>query len=196
MEFFVPSNAQAWTSLSAQAHFHGDAQQARAAHLASRAVRSILLYGIGSFAQRPRMITGTTPRTMERDVPPEAEIIGFDNELITWQRPTGFARDPNAHPEWAAAIWSAARAALLTQYHRDDDTHAGALHTPPGTVVAFRTDAVYLTTPQNWPYRHRPGDYLIKGHLPGPVEAPTDEEQLLTLRDTGRQALATTPEET
>ncbi|MDO0917806.1 hypothetical protein QQM39_45605 [Streptomyces sp. DT2A-34] len=182
---------ETWTNLSAQAHFHGAAQQARAAHLASRAVRSILLYGIGAFAQRPRMVTGTTPRSLERDVPPDAEIIGFNDELITWQKPTGFARDPNAHPEWAAAIWSGARAALLYQRHRDDDTHAGALHTPPGTVVAFRTDALYLTQPHNWPYHHQPGDYLLRGHLTGPVTAPTAEEELLTLRDAGRAALTT-----
>lgn len=185
---------ETWTNLSAQAHFQGDAQQARAAHLASRAVRAILLYGIGSFAQRPRMVTGTTPRSMERDVPPDAEIIGFDDELITWQRPSGFSRDPNAHPEWAAAIWSGARAALLTQRHRDDDTYAGALHTPPGTVVAFRTDALYLTQPQNWPH-HQPGDYLLRGHLTGPLTAPTTEEELLTLRDTGRAALTSTGQE-
>ncbi|MER7568328.1 hypothetical protein ABTZ93_36025 [Streptomyces sp. NPDC097941] len=182
---------ETWTNLSAQAHFHGNAQQARAAHLASRAVRSILLYGIGAFAQRPRMVTGTTPRTQERDVPADAEIIGFDDELITWQKPTGFARDPNAHPEWAAAIWSAARAALLTQRHRDQDTYAGALHTPPGTVVAFRTDALYLTQPHNWPHHHQPGDYLLRGRLTGPLTAPTTEEELLTLRDTGRAALTT-----
>ena len=185
---------ETWTNLSAQAHFQGDPQQARAAHLASRAVRSILLYGIGAFAQRPRMVTGTTPRTAERDVPPDAEIIGFDDELITWQKPTGFSRDPNAHPEWAAAIWSAARAALLTQRHRDDDTYAGALHTPPGTVIAFRTDALYLTQPQNWPYHHQPGDYLLRGHLRGPLPAPTSEEELLTLRDAGRAAIATSQE--
>ncbi|MGA5444289.1 hypothetical protein ACPCKW_32995 [Streptomyces griseoincarnatus] len=182
---------ETWTNLTAQAHFQGDAQQARAAHLASRAVRAILLYGIGSFAQRPRMVTGTTPRALERDVPPDAEIIGFDNELITWQKPTGFSRDPNAHPEWAAAIWSGARAALLSQRHRDDDTYAGALHTPPGTVVAFRTDALYLTQPQNWPYHHQPGDYLLKGHLTGPLPAPTTEEELLTLRNAGRAARTT-----
>ncbi|MFB7575161.1 hypothetical protein [Streptomyces sp. NPDC056165] len=186
---------ETWTNLSAQAHFQGDAQQARASHLASRAVRSILLYGIGSFAQRPRMVTGTTPRTLERDVPADAEIIGFDDELITWQKPTGFARDPNAHPEWAAAIWSGARAALLTQRHRDDDTYAGALHTPPGTVIAFRTDALYLTQPQNWPHHHQPGDYLLKGHLTGPLPAPTTEEELLTLRDAGRAALTATGQE-
>ncbi|WP_331732881.1 hypothetical protein OG613_48835 (plasmid) [Streptomyces sp. NBC_00015] len=186
---------ETWTNLSAQAHFQGDAQQARAAHLASRAVRAILLYGIGAFAQRPRMVTGTTPRTQERDVPPDAEIIGFDDELITWQKPTGFGRDPNAHPEWSAAIWSGARAALLSQRHRDDNIYAGALHTPPGTVIAFRTDALYLTQPQNWPYHHQPGDYLCKGHLTGPMSAPTTEEELLTLRNAGRTSLTTTGQE-
>lgn len=187
---------EAWASLTAQADLNGDPAQRTAAHLASRAVRAILLYGIGAFAQRPRTVTGTTPRTAERDVPTDAEIIGFNDETITWQRPTGFTRDPNAHPEWAAHIWSSARAALLSQRHREDDTYAGALHTPPGTVVAFRTDAVYLTQPQPWPYHGQPGDYLNKGHLTGPVTAPTTEDELLVLRDRGRttQQPTTTPE--
>ncbi|MGW0702305.1 hypothetical protein ACWD0A_23910 [Streptomyces sp. NPDC002867] len=180
---------EAWASLAAQAELHGDPDQRQAAHLASRAVRALLLYGIGSFAQRPRMVTGTTPRTHERDVPADAEIIGFTDDTITWQRPTGFSRDPNAHPEWAAGIWSAARAALLSQRHRDDNIHAGALHTPPGAVVAFRTDALYLTSTQNWPYHGQPGDYLLKGHLTRPVSAPTTEDELLALRDLGRTAL-------
>ncbi|MEU3401980.1 hypothetical protein [Streptomyces filamentosus] len=182
----------AWATLAAQADLHGDPAQRHAARLASRAVRSLLLYGIGSFAQRPRMVTGTTPRAQERDVPADAEIIGFTDETITWQRPTGFTRDPNAHPEWAAAIWSGARAALLSQRHRDDNAYAGALHAPPGSVVAFRTDAVYLTTPQPWPYHGQPGDYLHKGHLAGPLAAPTTEDELLTLRDAGRAALQKT----
>ncbi|MFD9722103.1 hypothetical protein [Streptomyces sp. NPDC059076] len=183
----------AWSSLTAQADLNGDPDQRTAAHLAARAVRALLLYGIGAFAQRPRTVTGTTPRTMERDVPPDAEIIGFDDQTITWQRPTGFTRDPNAHPEWAAHIWSSARAALLTQRHRDDNTYAGALHAPPGTIVAFRTDAVYLTQPQPWPHHSQPGDYLNKGHLPGPITAPTTEDELLTLRDKGRAAHHATP---
>ncbi|MGW0828690.1 hypothetical protein [Streptomyces sp. NPDC002845] len=135
------------------------------------------------------MVTGSTPRGAERDVPPDAEIIGFDEEQITWQKPTGFARDPNAHPEWAAAIWSGARAALLTQRHREEDTYAGALHTAPGSVIAFRTDALYLTQAQNWPHHHQPGDYLLRGQLTGPLAAPTTEEELLTLRNAGRAAL-------
>ncbi|MCZ4120230.1 hypothetical protein [Streptomyces sp. H39-S7] len=181
-----------WSRLAAQADLHADPEQRTAAHLASRAVRAILLYGIGAFAQRPRTVTGTTPRTQERDVPTDAEIIGFDEQTITWQRPTGFARDPFAHPEWAAGVWSSARAALLSMRMREDDTYVGALHTPPGTVVAFRTDAVYLTTPQPWPYHGQPGDYLRKGHLPGPVPAPATEDDLLTLRDKGRTHLAAT----
>ncbi|MEU7244908.1 hypothetical protein ACI2L4_35115 [Streptomyces sparsogenes] len=185
-----------WARLTAQATMHGHANQRVAAHLAARAVRAILLYGIGSFAQRPRTVTGTTPRTLEREVPPDAEIIGFDDQTITWQHPTGFARDPYAHPEWAAGIWSAARAALLSQRMREDNTYVGALHTPPGTVVAFRTDALYLTAPQNWPYHGQPGDYLHKGHLAGPIPAPTTEEDLLALRDAGRTALAQTHSET
>ncbi|MFF7205337.1 hypothetical protein [Streptomyces sp. NPDC008141] len=182
---------EAWSSLAAQAELHGDPDQRLAAHLASRAVRALLLYGIGSFAQRPRMVNGTTPRSAERDVPADAEIIGFDNDTITWQRPTGFTRDPNAHPEWAAGIWSGARAALLSQRMREDNTHVGALHAPPGTVVAFRTDAVYLTSPQNWPYHGQPGEYLRKGQLTGPVPAPATEDELLALRDAGRTALQT-----
>ncbi|WP_405419353.1 hypothetical protein [Streptomyces erythrochromogenes] len=180
---------EAWSRLTAQAQLHGDPAQRTAAHLASRAVRAILLYGIGSFAQRPRMVTGSTPRTMERDVPQDAEIIAFDDHHITWQRPTGFTRDPYAHPEWAAGVWSSARAALLSQRMREDNTYVGALHAPPGSVVAFRTDAVYLTGPQNWPYHGQPGDYLHKGHLAGPVPAPTTEDELLNLRDIGRAAL-------
>lgn len=182
---------EAWAALAAQADLHGDPEQRLAAHLASRAVRALLLYGIGAFAQRPRTVTGTTPRTMERDIPSNAEIIGFDNDTITWQRPTGFTRDPHAHPEWAANIWSGARAALLSQRMREDNTYVGALHAPPGTVVAFRTDAVYLTEPQNWPYHGQPGDYLRKGHLTGPVPAPATEDALLALRDQGRNTQET-----
>ncbi|MHA4820414.1 Mucin-19, partial [Streptomyces aculeolatus] len=40
----------AWAALAAQAEMHGDERQRTAARLASRAVRAILLYGIGGFA--------------------------------------------------------------------------------------------------------------------------------------------------
>jgi len=40
-------------------------------------------------------------------------------------------------------------------------------------VIAFRTDALYLTQPHDWPYHHQPGDYLLRGQLTGPLVAPT-----------------------
>lgn len=176
----------AWGSLRAIAAAHGDEGQRTAAHLASRAVRAIMLYGIGGFAQRPRTTTASVPVGREQDIPAGAQIIGADATTITWQRNAGFSRDPYAHPEWAAGVWSGARAALLSTRMREDDVSVGALHLPPSSVVAFRTDAIYTTATVDWPYHSRPGDYLVKGHLPMPITAPANEEELLTLQSLGR----------
>jgi hypothetical protein len=153
-------------------------------------VCSILLYGIGGFAPRPRITTGSTPLGKERDVPAGARIIGNDGDTLTWQRDAGFSRDPCAHPEWAVGVWTGARAALLSTKMREDNVHVGALHLPPGTVVAFRTDAIYTTHDAAWPHHSQPGDYLRKGHLPGPVTGPRTEEELLSLQALGRAHLA------
>jgi hypothetical protein len=183
----------AWTGLRAVSELHVDDRQRTAAHLASRAVRSILLYGIGGFAQRPRVTTATVPVGREADIPAGAQIIGSDGQTITWQRSTGFSRDPYAHPEWAAGVWSGARAALLSTRMREDGVSVGALHLPPGSVVAFRTDAIYTTAAEQaaaWPYHRQPGDYLLKGRLSGPVAAPATEDDLLALQAAGRAQLA------
>lgn len=180
----------AWAALRAMSGLHGDERQRAAARLASRAVRSVLLFGIGGFAQRPRTTTGTVQVGREADIPAGAQIIGADGEHITWRRATGFARDPYAHPEWAAGVWSAARAALLSMRMREDDVHVGALHLPSGSIVAFRTDAIYTTADPGWPYHGQPGEYLVKGRLPGPVTAPTTEEEFFILQSLGRAALA------
>jgi hypothetical protein len=74
---------------------------------------------------------------------------------------------------------------------RPENVPVGALHIPAGQVVAFRTDAIYLTARHNWPYHGEPGDYLLKGHLTGPLPAPASEDELLALRDKGRAILAT-----
>jgi hypothetical protein len=182
---------EAWASLSAGAQIHADARQRQALYLASRAVRSILLFGIGGFAQRPRLVTGTTPLDELHLVPVGAEILTHDDRHVTWQRVSGFSRDPMAHPEWAASVWSGARAALLSMRMRPENVPVGALHIPAGQVVAFRTDAIYLTARHNWPYHGEPGDYLLKGHLTGPLPAPASEDELLALRDKGRAILAT-----
>ncbi|MGW4651351.1 hypothetical protein [Kitasatospora sp. NPDC004289] len=181
----------AWADLTNLARVHGDERQRTAAYLASRAVRSVLLFGLGGFAQRPRLVTGTTPLT--EALPAGVEILGQDETVVTWQRQAGFSRDPNAHPELPANVWSGARAALLDTKYRDGKEivgHAGALHAKPGTVVYFGTDAIALTERQPWPYRGEVGDYLLKGHLTGPVPHPTTQEQYLTLRGPGRAELA------
>ncbi|MER6301599.1 hypothetical protein ABT247_18830 [Kitasatospora sp. NPDC001539] len=181
----------AWADLTNLSTLHGDERQRTAAYLASRAVRSVLLFGLGGFAQRPRLVSGTTP--IGEALPAGVEILGQDGEVVTWQRQAGFSRDPYAHPEWAAYVWSGARAALLDMKYRQGKeviAHAGALHARPGTVVYFGTDGIALTERQPWPYRGEPGDYLLKGHLTGPVEHPTSQEQYLKLRALGRAELA------
>ena len=181
----------AWADLTNLSRIHGDERQRQAAYLASRAVRSVLLFGLGGFAQRPRLVSGTTP--VGEALPAGVEILGQDGEVVTWQRQAGFSRDPYAHPEWAAYVWSGARAALLDMKYRQGKEvigYAGALHAKPGTVVYFGTDGIALTERQPWPYRGEPGDYLLKGHLTGPVEHPTSQEQYLKLRALGRAELA------
>ncbi|MFF2045561.1 hypothetical protein ACFVVX_34595 [Kitasatospora sp. NPDC058170] len=181
----------AWADLTNLSRIHGDERQRQAAYLASRAVRSVLLFGLGGFAQRPRLVSGTTP--VGETLPAGVEILGQDDQVVTWQRQAGFSRDPYAHPEWAAYVWSGARAALLDMKYRQGKEvigYAGALHAKPGSVVYFGTDGIALTERQPWPYRGEPGDYLLKGHLTGPVEHPTSQEQYLQLRGLGRAELA------
>ncbi|MGW1176135.1 hypothetical protein ACWD4P_20760 [Kitasatospora sp. NPDC002543] len=181
----------AWADLANLSRIHGDERQRTAAHLASRAVRSVLLFGLGGFAQRPRLVSGTTPAG--ETLPAGVEILGQDGQVVTWQRQAGFSRDPYAHPEWAAYVWSGARAALLDMKYRQGKEvigHAGALHAKPGTVVYFGTDGIALTERQPWPYRGEPGDYLLKGHLTGPVAHPQSQEEYLKLRGLGRAELA------
>ncbi|MGW2541635.1 hypothetical protein ACWC5I_12355, partial [Kitasatospora sp. NPDC001574] len=183
----------AWADLTNLSRIHGDERQRQAAYLASRAVRSVLLFGLGGFAQRPRLVSGTTP--VGEQLPAGVEILGQDESVVTWQRQAGFSRDPNAHPEWAAYVWSGARAALLDMKYRQGKEvvgYAGALHAKPGSVVYFGTDGIALTERQPWPYRGEPGDYLLKGHLTGPVPHPTSQEQYLQLRSQGRAELAAT----
>jgi hypothetical protein len=175
-----------WGSLRAMSEIHMDPRQRHAAALASRAVRSILLFGIGGFAQRPNTVTGQVPIGLEAQIPDGAQIIGMSDTHVTWQGESGFSRNPYAHPEWAAGVWSGARAALLSTRMREDNVSVGALHLPPGSIVAFRTDAVYTTVEPSWPYHGQPGEYLLKGRIPEPVPAPTTDEEFFALQAAGR----------
>ncbi|MFB6881256.1 Mucin-19 [Streptomyces noursei] len=186
---------KAWSGLSAAATHAGTDELRQAYKLASRGVRSILLYGIGGFAQRPTTTTGQVPIGRESQIPNGATITSMTDDTVIWER-TKMSRNPNAHPEWASGVWSAARAALLSTRAKNPDgqsVHVGALHLPPHSVVAFRTDAIYTTVMPNWPYNGEPGDYLLKGTMPHPVAAPTTESEFYTLQSLGRTLLQEEP---
>ncbi|WP_329449114.1 Mucin-19 (plasmid) [Streptomyces sp. NBC_01426] len=187
----------AWQSLRATAEIHGDEKQKQACRLASRAVRAILLYGIGTFAQRPRITTGSLELGAGGEVPdlPDgARLTGISDTHVTWERNQGFARDQYAHPEWAAGVWSAARAALLSVNTSSKDPQtgkpmkAGALHLPAGSILAFRTDAIYTAAPVDWEYGGEPGDYLLKGRMAWEQPAPRTDADFYVLQELGRQA--------
>lgn len=179
---------KAWAELGTAARIAGDDELRTAYRLASRAVRSILLYGIGGFAQRPTLTTGTVQLGQEDRIPKGARIKTIEGQTVFWEREQ-MRRNPNAHPEWAAGVWSAARAALLSTSVKTAEgqkTHVGALHLPAGSIVAFRTDAIYTTVRPDWPYNGDPGDYLLKGVLPHPSTAPVNEADFYTLQSLGR----------
>ncbi|MGW7466949.1 Mucin-19 [Streptomyces xantholiticus] len=181
----------AWAGLAATAQHAGSEDLRQAYRLASRAVRSILLYGIGGFAQRPTTTTGTVPIGSENQIPKGAHVRSISGDTVTWER-TVISRNPNAHPEWAAGVWSAARAALLSTRTKNADgqtVHVGALHLPPGSIVAFRTDAIYTMVNPGWPYSGEPGDYRIKGALTTPWNAPQNESDFYRLQALGRASL-------
>lgn len=195
-----------WNHLLRWSTSHGEESMRWAFRLAARAVRSILLYGIGTFAQRPKMTTGSVELNSDGstpEIPDGAHLTGITDTHVTWQRYGGFARDPYAHPEWAAAVWSSARAALLSTHQsvvtgQDEKTGdvkvrkgvpAGALHLPAGSILAFRTDAIYTTHRPDWPYSGQPGDYRLKGALGWEQPTPTNDEEFFYLQSLGRQAL-------
>ncbi|MEU6331484.1 Mucin-19 [Streptomyces sp. NPDC047049] len=181
----------AWSRLSAAAAHAGTDDLRQAYKLASRGARSILLYGIGGFAQRPVTTSGIVPIGSESQIPDGGKITSISGDTVAWER-TKMSRNPNAHPEWASGVWSAARAALLSTRAKNAEgqtVHVGALHLPPGSVVAFRTDAIYTTVMPDWPYNGEPGDYLLKGTTPHPVTAPTVESEFYTLQSLGRALL-------
>jgi hypothetical protein len=49
--------------------------------------------------------------------------------------------------------------------------------------VAFRTDALYLTTDPGWADDGKPGRYRLKGSIERPIPAPASMGELLSLRE-------------
>lgn len=152
------------------------------AQLVRRAIRSMILFGIGAFASRGRTTTHTLPEDRSAEVPAGVKVSRAGGMLV-WTQPapaTAWARDM-AHPEWSAAIWARARVRLLDGPGVNGRT--GALYLPPGVdVIAFRTDALVLTGDPGWADDGKPGRLRYDGELIGPFDWPETEADMLRLK--------------
>lgn len=156
----------------------------RIASLAANGARALLLHGVGSFHGRPRALTHFAPVDDKvTRVPPNAKNVRLEGDWLIWQTDAappepGSWRWQLSHPEWAAKIWARCRARLLAA-----PLATGALYRTAGEVVAFRTDAVYMTARQEWPDDQRVGHFRLKRAVDGPLPWPMNARELLELRD-------------
>lgn len=160
------------------AQYGGSEHATRVAALARDAVRAMLLHGIGAFHGAPHRITRSVSLLDAYKVP-EGAAPRLEGDHLVWTEHAPAAWPAMSHPEWSTQIWGRARARLLAAPMR-----AGALHRTAGQVVAFRTDAIYLTAPQEWRDDGAVGRYRLKRRRGG-LGAPWPEthRELLELRE-------------
>lgn len=161
--------------------------------LVQGALRMLVLTTVGAFAARTHPITKTIPATRqnERQLPADAPVrVVGDHYVWTelgerplWSRKTD-------HPEWAAEIWSRCRARLLDAPTADSKVRAGALHVPPGTVLAMRTDGLSLACDPGWPDDGSVGLYRLKGRIAHSIARPVNEAEGEAVRKLAARALA------
>lgn len=144
-------------------------------------VRAILLHALGAMHGRGRTVTRLAP---PGEVPAGARGVQMAGPLALWREDTGQQWTDLAHPEWTAAIYARQRRRLLDAPTGTAGMKAGALHAPPGSVLAFRTDAIYLTQSPGlaWPDDGKVGRYRIERTIPGPIPTPITTAELLDAR--------------
>lgn len=156
--------------------------------LASAAVRSILLHAIGAFHGAGRRVTRSLPIEDASEAPADAADMRVEDGRLVWCEYQQAGWPALSHPEWSAAVWARARARLLAgpgpkrppsavwPYNR---SRVGALYAQPSTVLAFRTDAIYLTHDPGWDDDGQPGRFRLTRQLRGPLATPRSHAQLL-----------------
>jgi len=157
--------------------------------LAARGARAMLLHAVGAFATRSHMISRSVPLDQEDQVPDNARVTIVDDMLV-WEEPQEQSAWTvnQSHPEWSACIWARARTRLLDA-PGPDGTRTGALHVPSDQVVAFRTDAIYLTKDPGWPDDKKIGRFRVKGRINETRPWPTTNAELFKLRDESERSL-------
>lgn len=156
------------------------------AQLVSAAVRNVLLHAIGAFHGGRHVVTMAAPVSEADQVPAGARNVRLVGDAIVWGEPMPQRWAELAHPEWSAAIWARARARLLA-----GPRGVGALAVPASAVVAFRTDALYVTERQpSWEAADDGGAGRLrpKRVVPGPLPAPRSHVELLRRRAHGQNA--------
>lgn len=174
----------AWTDALVAAWQTAQASTSPAGRLGAKALRSMLLYAVGGFAQRDRNETGSTPADQPDDVPDDVipASVRRVGDSLTWERPAKVSEwtASKMHPEWSATIWARARVRLL-----DGPNDTGALHLPASSVIGFATDAIYLDGTPSWEAADdgKPGRFRVKGRLYESAPWPTSYGDLYALRD-------------
>ena len=149
---------------------------ARTRALARDGVRSIILHSIGALHADTHEITRFAT-DIDR-VPDHARAkVRFEGPYVLWPERTTRRWSEMQHPEWSAAIWARTRARLL-----DAPKKQGALNIS-GQVVAFSTDAIYLTARQDWADDRQPGRFRLKRWGDGPYPWPTNRTDVIRLRN-------------
>ena len=144
------------------------------------AVRAMALHTIGAMHGAPHKVSrhGTAA-----DVPADAQQLRIEADgTARWVQLEPGSWQQTHHPEWTAHLW--ARARYRVMWSPGD---AGILCAPAGTVVAVRTDAVYLTQPMGWDRNDdgKPGRWVMKRNTQGPISWPRSHSELLRVRDGG-----------
>lgn len=149
-----------------------------AGKLAQRAIRQIILTTIGAFQGRPQTVTRTAKLAdvQAGTVRAPVDRLRIEGDVAVWGEQTAPKWPGLAHPEWCAAVWGRARARLMQapQGH-------GALNAR-GTVVAFRTDAVYTTEREGWHDDGNPGRFRLVAGTDRPLPTPRNQTDLLAVR--------------
>lgn len=149
-------------------------EHAEACALAERAVRFMILHGIGAFASMAHPILRTAPADrpeLANDARP-IDGIAREGDLLVWHEraPIDPWAEQTSHPEYSAEIWGRARVRLLQG--PKDCPEMGALALARQHVIAFDTDALYVAVDPGWTDDGKPGRLRLKATAAGPMPYP------------------------
>lgn len=140
--------------------------------------RAMLLYLIGGMAQRSRRATHVGDQAALAASAGDPINVRQDAAgRLVWDTLEAAPAGPYSHPEWAATIWARARVRLLA-----GPGGTGALHLPPESIIAFRTDAIYTTTDPGWADDGKVGRFRRKGRALPTSDWPSTWDDLFALR--------------